>query len=311
MQGTLHQRIASVASMQRGCIARHQLLGLGIGAATITRLIERGSLHRLRRGVYAVGHRARAPLRDETVALLAVPRARAISHASAAGIWGLHLPGSRDRRIHLLLDGDAPVSRPGLCAHRSRLVPDRDLRTRQSLPVTSVAWTLIHLAESIADAPLERVISDALRSRLVGETELAEVASRAPGLRGAARVRAALADDAAPALTRSDGEIRMLELVRAAELPPPRLNVPLEGFEVDFHWPEHRLVVEVDSVAFHTDRWAYERDRRKDAALRAAGLTVIRITWRQLKERPMVVVAQLAAALAWATSGLAAAPTRR
>ena len=99
-------------------------------------------------------------------------------------------------------------------------------------------------------------------------------------------------------MTRSEAERRLLELVRAARLPPPRTNQRIHGHEVDFLWPRQRLIAEVDGFAFHSSRSSFERDRRRDAHLIANGHRVIRITWRQLTMEPESVVALLARALA-------------
>ena len=72
----------------------------------------------------------------------------------------------------------------------------------------------------------------------------------------------------------------------------------LGPYEVDFLWREQRLVVEVDGFAYHSDRAAFERDRRRDADLAALGYTVVRVTWRQLVDEPAAVVARVAQALA-------------
>ena len=97
-----------------------------------------------------------------------------------------------------------------------------------------------------------------------------------------------------PRLTRSEAERRLLKLIRAAKLPLPVTNTRVAGWEVDAFWPRHRLVVEVDGYAYHGNRAAFERDRRKDAALIAAGYRVVRVTWRQIADEPHVVVALLA-----------------
>jgi very-short-patch-repair endonuclease len=89
----------------------------------------------------------------------------------------------------------------------------------------------------------------------------------------------------------------MLHLIRAAKLPPPRTNTPVAGFEADFVWPEHKLIVEFDGYQFHGHRQAFERDRRRDQAHVAAGYRVIRVTWRQLEHEPYTVVAAIAMAL--------------
>ncbi|TMM03883.1 MAG: DUF559 domain-containing protein [Actinobacteria bacterium] len=90
----------------------------------------------------------------------------------------------------------------------------------------------------------------------------------------------------------------MRALLRAAELPQPRANVPLLGYVADFLWAEHRLVVEVDGYLFHSDKASFERDRRRDQVFAAAGHTVIRVTWTQLLNEPLAVVARIAQALA-------------
>jgi very-short-patch-repair endonuclease len=94
----------------------------------------------------------------------------------------------------------------------------------------------------------------------------------------------------------------MLALIRAADLPRPRVNVRLGPHEVDLHWPGHRLVAEIDGYAYHSSRAAFERDRLRDADLQARGQRVLRITYRRLSAAPEAVIAQLAAALATRTS---------
>ena len=69
------------------------------------------------------------------------------------------------------------------------------------------------------------------------------------------------------------------------------------GWQADFLWADQRLIVEVDGYPFHSGRRAFERDRRRDQAHIAAGYIVIRVTWRQLTEAPLMVVAAIARAL--------------
>jgi very-short-patch-repair endonuclease len=71
----------------------------------------------------------------------------------------------------------------------------------------------------------------------------------------------------------------------------------VNGLEVDFFWPDRGLVVEVDGFAFHAHRSAFENDRRRDRILAGEGLTVIRVTWRQLQNEPEKVLARLCMAL--------------
>lgn len=89
----------------------------------------------------------------------------------------------------------------------------------------------------------------------------------------------------------------MLKLIRAAGLPTPQTQVRIAGWPADFLWPDQKLIVEFDGYQFHGHRAAFERDRRRDQAHIAAGYTVIRITWRQLTEEPLTVVATIATLL--------------
>src|SRR5687767_14033661 len=98
-------------------------------------------------------------------------------------------------------------------------------------------------------------------------------------------------------MTRSEAEREFLGLIRAAQLPQPETNARLGRWEVNALWRRRRFVVEVDSFAFHSTREAFERDRRKDADLMAAGYRVQRVTWRQLLDEREAVVARLARAL--------------
>jgi very-short-patch-repair endonuclease len=100
------------------------------------------------------------------------------------------------------------------------------------------------------------------------------------------------------ALTRSQAEERLLELVRKADLPPPELSVMVNGCELDFYWRDRAFAVEVDGFVHHASRRSFEGDRRRAACLAAAGIHTIRVTWRQLETEPFAVLARLAHALA-------------
>ena len=110
-------------------------------------------------------------------------------------------------------------------------------------------------------------------------------------------------DHTTTTLTRSELEERFLALVRDAELPQPLTNARRHGYEIDFLWPAYRLAVEVDGFTFHGGRAAFERDRRRDADLQAAGLAVTRVTHRQLTGGPVAVAVRIAQMIAAAGHG--------
>ena len=289
--------IAELAGLQYGVVARRQLLAMGIGAGAIETRLERHFLHRLHRGVYAVGHLALVPLAREMAAVLAAGPGAFVSHRSAAVVWHL-LKGQEDDLIDVTVTGLGRGGRAGLRIHRSRLVTTPEVRHLRALPVSAPARTLIDLAEAASDRELERAFHEALARNLFNVPYLQREMERFRGRRGVTRLRRILDASDGPLLTRSEAEERFLALVRESELPVPELNVLLHGYEVDFLWREQRLVVEVDGFRFHSSRHAFERDRRRDADLQAAGYSVLRLTWRQVVNEAYPTVARVARALA-------------
>jgi len=132
---------------------------------------------------------------------------------------------------------------------------------------------------------------------LVRDPEIEAAIARCPTRAGTARMRRVLSAEGSSGFTRSDAERRVRALIRQGKLPQPETNVRLLGYEVDFLWRAERLVVEVDGMAFHGHRRAFERDRGRDQVLVAAGYRVIRVTRLQLEREPLAVLARIAQAL--------------
>lgn len=298
--GTGDERIARIASHQRGRVSRRQLLAAGLSATQVSGRVARGQLRGRRRGVYAVGHEAPIALTQETEALLAVTVGAALSHMTAAGLWGMlaaaHPTTGPDTTVHLTARTDSRL--PGITVHRRRGLTSRDLRLRHGLMLTSPAWTLLDVAGTLQPRALERAFDHLLVHRLMRPSELREVLTRVPTIAGRRQVVRLLDREHGPQVTRSQAEERMLALVRGGELPEPEVNVHRHGWEIDFLWPEARLAVEIDGYRFHSTRPNFTRDRRKDAQLAANGVTVIRFTWDQLVDTPLAVVARISGLLA-------------
>jgi very-short-patch-repair endonuclease len=287
--------LAELATRQYGVVSRAQLLAAGIGAGAIQTRLTGHYLHRLHRGVYAVGHTALDPLAWEMAAVLACGPDAAISHRTAAVRFSLL--ECRGPLIDVTV-GRSNRKRPGLAIHRSRTFEPRDVHMHRGIPTTTPTRTLLDLAEIAPPRDLERAFDEAITRRLTTHASLSAVVERSKGRRGMGKLQDVLARSTEPTLTRSEAEERYLALVREAGLPAPAVNPVIEGHRVDFLWRGDRLVVEVDGFRFHSSRSAFERDRRRDAELQAAGYRVVRVTWRQLVEEPVAVVARLARALA-------------
>jgi very-short-patch-repair endonuclease len=278
--------IVALARDQHGLVHVRQLRGLRLDTRAIERRVARAWLVRRGAGVFQVGPIA-SPCAAEMAALLRYGAGSTLSDHSAAAQWELR---ARPALVHLTVRSGA-AARPGVRLHRRRL-PPADWTVHNGLRITTPARTIADVSPSLPAVELQRLIEEAQLRRLTTRVELETFSPRRAAL------RAALAAHDEPRLTRSEAERRLLELVRAAGLPAPLTNAHVAGLEVDLLWREQRLVVEVDGYAFHGSRAAFERDRRRDARLLAAGYRVLRITWRQLAHEPERVIAVIAAALA-------------
>jgi hypothetical protein len=216
-----------------------------------------------------------------------------VSHVSAAGLRQL-LPDSRR-----VVDVTVPARRkhPGVVVHTVRGLPVEDRALVESIPVTTVARTLLDLAE-VVPKRLSRALEASERLGLFDLRELEALMRRSRGRRGLRLLTAALRTYRDPSLTRSELERRFLDLCREAGLPPPATNVWVAGHEVDVVWHDQRLVVELDGHEFHRTRAAFERDRKRDADLQLAGYRVVRITQLRLNVEPHAVVTMLRSMLA-------------
>jgi Transcriptional regulator, AbiEi antitoxin/Protein of unknown function (DUF559)/AbiEi antitoxin C-terminal domain len=285
--------LARLAQRQYGVITREQLLALGIGPHGIAERLRTGRLHRLHRGVYAVGHIVLKPEGHRLAAVLACGEGAVVSHVSAAAHWGIRQSAAA------VIDVTVPTSagrrrRPGLRVHRSaRLGPD-DVSVHEGIPTTTVARTLVDLADVLPPQSLKRAIDEADYQRLLDMTALLAAVQRTPGRRGTRVLELATAPSE---LTRSDLEQRFLEILERHGLPRPLVNATIEGYEVDFAWPEQKLIVELDGFAAHGRRSAFERDRLRDRRLARAGYGTLRLTDRMVRYDEEAIVADLAAFL--------------
>ncbi len=289
--------INRIAARQHGVISRAQLLLLGFAPTSIDWMIESQRLRVLHRGVYLLGA-LQTPLTTAMAAVIACGDGAVLSHSSAARQWRLAVNFPRAELVHVTVAGRDPGSRRGVRVHRVRRLGPDEVTEVQRVPITNPSRTLLDLAPDLPTWELERALSDALRRRLLRTSQLEALLARYPQRHGTPAIRHLLEAEHGPAFTRRELELRFLALVRSAGLPVPEVNVELGPYEVDFLWRAQRLVVETDGWQFHSDRRAFENDRRRDAELVARGFRVVRVTWRELANAPAAVVARIAAALA-------------
>ncbi|MDQ3720047.1 MAG: DUF559 domain-containing protein [Actinomycetota bacterium] len=265
-------------------ITRPQLLELGLTARAIKHWLATGRLHPLHRGVYAVGRPQLGRLGTLRAAVLACGEEAALSHHSAAALWGI-----RPDRPARAIEVSVPTRRrrPAVTVHRRRLGPD-DLTRRYGIPVTTPALTLCDLAPQLDQGERERAINEADRLGLIDPERLRRKIDRFEGRTGVRTLRQTL-DRHTFRLTRSELERRFLQIARFGGLPIPQTQAVLNGFEVDFFWPKLNLVVETDGLGYHRTPAQQAKDRVRDQAHTAAGHTPLRFTHAQVRFEPEYV----------------------
>lgn len=259
----LDARIAGLANRQHGVVARRQLLALGVSRQAIEVRLGSGRLHRLHKGVYAVGHMALTQRSRWIAAVFFCGPRSVLSHRSAAALWGLRT-GSGGA-----IDVTAPVksrSRGNITRHTADLVSDEVTR-RNGIPVTTVPRTIFDLAVVLGPGAVEHALRESERLRLYDALSLPILVDRYPRHRGNRVVRECLdrLRDMPPGVSREELEVRFLVFLDARGMPRPHLNTWLtidsKRYQVDCLWPEQRVIVELDGYATHGTRWTFESDR--------------------------------------------------
>jgi very-short-patch-repair endonuclease len=213
-------------------------------------------------------------------AVLASGPGAVLSHTSAAALWGIRPEPSA------LIEVAVPVASgrrcPGVRIHRRESLSLSDVTRHKGIPVTNLVLTLIDLASSLDLALLERAVNEADRLDLIDPSALRAALDAYAGRPGVARLRELL-DRRTFRLTDSDLERLFLLLVAQAGLPLPLTRQRLNGFRVDFFWPDLRLVVETDGLRYHRTPAQQARDHARDQAHLAAGFTPLRFTHAQVR----------------------------
>jgi hypothetical protein len=268
---------ARIAGRQHGVVTAEQLRGVGIDRNGAARRVRAGRLHRIHRGVYAVGHLGLSREGRWTAAVLACGDGAVLSHRSAAALWEMLRPmaGSVDVSIPSRV---GRKRRAGIALHRCVSLNPSGPRgvspfvtEHKGIPVTSPARTIEDLRGVVPPYLVRRATRQAEFARLID-------------LKGSDR-------------TRSDLEGDFLELYRAHSIPAPEVNFRVGNLTVDFLWRRERVAVETDSYAYHRGRVSCQDDRARDLELRRRGLEVRRYSELQVNDAPAEIAADLRDAL--------------
>ncbi|MBI5105409.1 MAG: type IV toxin-antitoxin system AbiEi family antitoxin domain-containing protein [Solirubrobacterales bacterium] len=272
--------IARLAERRHGVVTHAQLLALGLDQDAIAYRITVGRLHRLHRGVYAVGHPGLTPTGELRAGIDAIGEDAGLAGTSALALWDIR-PRGDGEPIHIAVPRKVR-SRPGIRVLSLADLSTSEVVVRRGIPTLLPAYALLTAAAVLRRGELRRAVNQALVLKRVSVPSLVEVLASKPHQRGRGRLAVALRD-AAP--TRSELEDAAVAFLRAFGLPPFATNVKVGRDEVDVLWRDEGVVLELDSVAFHDNPLQRAADRAKTARLEAAGLAVIRLRWRDVTER--------------------------
>jgi very-short-patch-repair endonuclease len=255
------------------------LLGLGFTAKAVKHRVASGRLHPISTGIYAVGRPELTPHGRWMAAVLVCGGQAMLSHRSAAQLWGIgHEQG---KRIDVTVRQRREVHRPGLKVRMRPKLPERSVVRRFGIPVTHPVQTLIDLATELKIMRLERAVNEADKHDLVDPETLRAALDGYGGMPGVATLRTLL-DRHTFRLSDSDLEILFRPLALAAGFPLPLTKHWVLGYETDFWFPDHGLVVETDGLRYHRTPSQQARMAVRDQTHTAAGLRVLRFTHWQI-----------------------------
>lgn len=284
-----------MAARQHGVVGYRQLVALGFGRGAIEHRVRTGRLHRLHRGVYAVGHAAVTIEGRRLAAVLACGPGAALFRWSAAAQWELLRP--MGAVIDVVVPGRGE-GRKGIRVRRATLHP-HDLSRRNGIPLTSIPRTLLDIASVAKPNVLARAVNEADRKGRLNRQAIHDLLERNRGRRGTRQLRSVIAAvDPATRRTRSDLEVDFRKLCRKFEIEAPISNARVAGHEVDMFWPGAKLIVELDHYDYHRTPAEFTNDRRKWAKLKRLGHNVLPVSDEWLNADPGEVAETVIALLA-------------
>ena len=206
-----------------------------------------------------------------------------LSHGSAAALWGIGPEGTG--RVDVSIRRHCGVSRPGIKVRVRARLSERDITERHGIPVTAPARTLIDQATELTPNRLERMVNEADKHDVIDPEALRAALDDYSGERGVKPLRALL-DRLTFRLSDTELEVLFRPIATKADLPVPLTKEMVNGFEVDFYWPDLGLVVETDGWRYHRTASAQTRDALRDQTHTAAGTTPLRFSHYQVKYQP-------------------------
>lgn len=301
-KGEKERALSRHAARNHGVFHREEALSLGYSNSAIGRLVATGRVERLWPSVFRLASSPTTVEQRAKAATLYVGDEAWLSHRSAAAHHGMidgppgtvEVVSTRDRR-----------SRPGLRIRRVLDMPGHDVRILRSIPVTNAIRTMLDLAAVFPAGRLESVLDDCIWR---GFVTVPRLIGRLDGLGSTGRKGTRVLQDLLR--QRDDGcaiplnvlERKFLKLIRTSGLDEPEKQVRVASdtsslWRLDFVYPQHKVLIEVDGGRWHSGKQRASEDRRRDNTMNIRGWTVLRFTWEDVVHRPLYVVEQVKRAL--------------
>ena len=269
-----------------------QLGDLGLSMSAVHSRAATGRLHRIHHTVYSLVPKEMLTRNGlYMAAVLACGPGAVLSHRSAAALHGLRDWGHT--KIEVTVPKRSRRSHNGIQVHCSTTLTEKDVTVVSGIPTTTIARTLLDLGDVVTPRQLERSFDQAEILEALDLNAINDQMARNPTRRGAKRCRIVLETHyIGRTPTWSENEEAFLAITRSLGIPDPETNqfVVLDdggpAIRADFVWRDRRVIVETDGRKWHNTRQRFESDRVRDQRLIAAGWTIIRTTWKQMKYRP-------------------------
>jgi very-short-patch-repair endonuclease len=272
--------VAKLAARQHGVASRAQLRKLGLGPKAIDFAVRIGRLHRVYRGVYAVGHRRISVAGRRMASVLTYRDDAVVSNRAAAAHWTLKESAAIEVTVPRTVR-----PRRGIVVHCLPLPPD-EVTVHEGIPVTTVPRTIFDHAH-LGRRAVVRLIHEAEHLGLTDPLSLAHLLERYPNRNGAAVVRAALDEyHAGGGITQNDFEEEFFAFLEERGFPRPECNVWVQvgdrWIKPDFAWRKQRVIVETDGGT-HRTPYGQRKDNARDRHAQAHGWILMRVGWWALK----------------------------
>jgi hypothetical protein len=243
-------------------------------------------------------------------AVLACGRGAVISHGTAAEFLGLF--DFRPEMVDVIVPCQAGRKIDGIYCRRCRYPSEGEIELRDGVVIATPARILVDMAGVLATPYLRQLVERAAVLKLLDLDSVDRSLHDAQGRPGLKALRGILApwytENGTLPDVRSEFEALVLPRLITMGLPRPTCNQALwvdgEKLIVDFLWEDRRVVVETDGSASHQTPFAFQRDRRRDQILVAAGYRVARATWDQITYELDPVVARISRTLSQAETNL-------